>query len=81
MSSHPLKTPYISHETKPMPVSNSDEFIINQSSNAFTNNITAGFKPKQNTGSLNNIESPFVSQISSYIAKKKKECIELENYK
>ncbi len=81
VSSPPLKTPYLSQEAKPMPVSNSDEFIINQSSNAFTNNITADLNPKQNTGSLNNIESPFVSQISNYIAKKKKECRELENYK
>jgi biotin operon repressor len=81
MSSPSPKTPYISQEAKPMPGSNSDEFIINQSSNAFTNNITADFNPKQNTGSLNNMETPFVSQISNYIAKKKKECRELENYK
>ncbi len=46
-----------------------------------TNNITDGFNPKQNTGSLANTESPFISHISNYIAKKKKECIELENYK
>ena len=77
----PLRAPYLSQEAKPMPVSNFDEFIINQSSNVFTNNITADLNPKQNTGSLNNIESPFVSQISNYIDKKKKECRELENYK
>jgi hypothetical protein len=81
MSSPPLRTPYISQEAKPMPGSNSDEFIINQSSNAFTNNITADLNPKKNTRSLNDMETPFVSQISNYIAKKKKECRELENYK
>jgi hypothetical protein len=79
--SSPLKAPYISQEAKSVSGSNSDEVIINPSSDAFANNITEGFNPKQNTGYLANPDSPFISKISNYIAKKKKECIELENYK
>jgi hypothetical protein len=74
----PLKTLFISQEAKSVSGSNSDTTTINPSSDAFANNITEGFNPKQNTGYLANHESPFISKISNYIAKKKKECIELE---
>ncbi len=63
--------------------SNFDNIIINPNSNVTMNNITSGFNPKQKNGDgfLIHSESPFISQISSYISQKKKECIELENYK
>ena len=47
--------------------------IINPNSNASINNITSDFNPKQNGGGfLIHSESPFISQISGYISKRKK---------
>ena len=76
----PLKTQSISQEAKSILGSNSDDVIINPSSDAIANNIKDGFNLKQNAVSLTNLKPPFIFHISNYISKKKKECIELENY-
>ncbi len=55
--------------------------LILSDSDVTINHITSDLNPKQNgSGSLAH-QVLFISQISNYIAKKKKECIELENYK
>jgi hypothetical protein len=46
------------------------------------NNIISGFNSKQkNCSFLIRSESPFISQVFDYVSQKKKESIELENYK
>jgi hypothetical protein len=69
-------------ETESRPHSNFDNTIINSNSDSeeTINNITSDLNTKQNgSGSLDQVL--FISQISNYISKKKKECIEPENYK
>jgi predicted transcriptional regulator len=76
-----IKTPApFLRETESRPVSNLDNTIINSNSNVTINNITSDLNTKQNGGGSLDHQVLFISHISNYIAKKKKECIELENY-
>jgi hypothetical protein len=70
-------------ETESRPHSNLDNTIINSDSDAeeTINNITSDLNTKQNGGGSLDHQVLFISQISRYISKTKKECIELENYK
>jgi hypothetical protein len=69
-------------ETESRTISNLDNTIINSNSNVTINNITSDLNPKQNDGGGSLAHQVlFISQISRYISKTKKECIELENYK
>jgi hypothetical protein len=53
---------------------------LNHNSNIIINNTSARFNTKQQNDPLVH-KVPFISQISHFIAQKKKQCIGLENYK
>ncbi len=60
--------------------SNLDNTITN-SEMIINNNIAPVINPPtQKGGSLTQIESPFISQLSSHISQMKKECMELASY-